>query len=184
MIFTETDLSGAYIIEIDRLEDERGFFGRTWDQKEFEKHGLNSKIVQCNISYNKEKGTLRGMHYQLNPFEEAKIIRCVKGKIYDVIIDIRPESKNFKKWFGVELTENNYKMIYIPEGFAHGFQSLVDKTEVFYQMTQLYMKKYARGIKWNDEDVGIKWPMTNVILSKRDSQLPTLNEQLKEIFNE
>ena len=172
MIFSETKLKGVYVIELEKKEDERGFFGRVWDQKEFENHGLNSKIVQCSVSHNKKKGTVRGMHYQVAPYEEAKIIWCIKGKIYDVIIDIRPESKNFKKWLGVELTEKNYKMIYIPEGFAHGFQSLMDNTEVFYQITQQYMPEFSRGIKWNDDDIGIKWPINEVILSERDRKLP------------
>jgi len=172
MIFSETKLKGVYVIELEKKEDERGFFGRVWDQKEFENHGLNSKIVQCSVSHNKKKGTVRGMHYQVAPYEEAKIIWCIKGKIYDVIIDIRPESKNFKKWLGVELTEKNYKMIYIPEGFAHGFQSLMDNTEVFYQITQQYMPEFSRGIKWNDDDIGIKWPINEVILSEGDRKLP------------
>ncbi|HZS44670.1 MAG TPA: dTDP-4-dehydrorhamnose 3,5-epimerase family protein, partial [Blastocatellia bacterium] len=135
MIFTETSLKGAYIIEPELLEDERGFFARVWCQKEFEDHGLNPRLAQCSISFNKRKGTLRGMHYQAKPFEEAKLVRCTRGAIYDVIVDLRPESESRYKWFACELTEQNRRMLYVPEGFAHGFQTLEDNTEVFYQIS-------------------------------------------------
>ncbi len=132
MIYTETKLRGAFIIEPERLEDERGFFARTWCKREFEAHRLNPKLVQCNISFNKKRGTLRGMHYQEAPHEEARSVRCTMGAIYDVIIDLRPNSKTHKQWFFGELTAKNRKMLYIPEGFAHGFLTLEDNTEVFY----------------------------------------------------
>src|SRR5665648_637609 len=138
MRFTETRLKGAFIIEPERLEDERGFFARTFCQKEFEAHGLNPRIVQCNISYNKHKGTLRGMHYQVVPMAEAKLVSCTRGAIYDVIIDLRPESPTYCQWFAEELNAENRKMIYIPESFAHGFQTLEGETEVFYQMSEFY----------------------------------------------
>src|SRR5205085_3672983 len=126
VIFGETRLKSAFIIEPERLEDERGFFARTWCKREFEEHGLNSRLVQCNISYNHKQGTLRGMHYQVAPYEEAKLVRCTRGAIYDVIIDLRPSSATFKQWVGVELTADNRRILYIPEGLAHGFQTLTD----------------------------------------------------------
>ena len=176
MIFTETKLKGAYIMEPEILEDERGFFARTWDQKEFERIGLNSKLVQCNVSFNKKKGTLRGMHYQVAPYQEAKLVRCTRGKIYDVIIDLKPESKTFKEWFGVELREKNCNMLYIPEGFAHGFQTLQDDTEVFYQMSELFRPDYARGIRWDDETFQIRWPLKPTVISKKDSSYELFNK--------
>jgi dTDP-4-dehydrorhamnose 3,5-epimerase len=169
MIFTGTKLNGAFIIEPEKLEDERGFFARNWDQNEFEQHGLNSKLVQCNISFNKKKGTLRGIHFQSKPYEESKLVRCTKGKIYDVIIDLRPNSKTFLQWLGIELSENNHQSLFIPEGFGHGFQTLEDNTEVFYQMSQYYHPKYSGGIMWNDEYFKIKWPIKNLIISEKDS---------------
>ena len=170
MIFIETKLKGAYIIEPERLSDERGFFARTWCQKEFQTHGLNTNIVQCNISYNKKKGTLRGMHYQAAPHEEAKLVRCTRGAIYDVIIDLQPGSQTFKHWIGMELTEHNRRMLYIPEGFAHGFLTLRDDTEVFYQMSELYSAEHARGVRWNDPAFGIQWPEEVSTISDKDSR--------------
>lgn len=172
MIFTETKLKGTYIIEPEKLEDERGFFARTWDKKTFEKKHLDSNLVQCSISHNKKKGTLRGMHYQISPFEEAKLVRCTKGKIYDVIIDLRKKSNTYLKWYSIELSENNYKMLYIPEGFAHGFQTLVDNTEVFYQMSEVFSAEHARGILWNDPLFGINWPIADPIISVKDANWP------------
>ena len=169
MIFIETKFRGAFVIELEKLEDDRGFFARTWDQNEFEQHGLNPKLVQCNVSYNKKKGTLRGMHYQIKPYEEAKLVTCTKGKIYDVIIDIRPTSETYLQWLGIELSENNYKSLFISEGFAHGFQTLVDDTEIFYQMSQYYNPKYSKGILWSDKYFNIKWPIENPIISEKDS---------------
>lgn len=168
MIFTESKLKGAFIIEPEKIEDERGFFARTWDKEKFVERGLNPKLAQCNISFNKKKGTLRGMHYQVAPYEEAKLVRCTKGKIFDVIIDLRPNSKTYKEWEGIELGSENYKMLYVPEGFAHGFQTLEDNTEVFYQMSEFYIPSHARTIKWDDKEYQIKWPLKPTVLSKND----------------
>ena len=168
MKFFETKLKGAYIIELEKLEDNRGFFARTWDKKIFDKRGLNSDLVQMSFSHSKQKGTLRGMHFQVNPFEEIKIVRCLRGRIFDVIIDLREESETYKEWINVELDDEERKMIYIPEGFAHGFQTLEDNTEVFYQMSNWFSSEHAKGIKWNDEEFNIKWPIQNVIISEKD----------------
>ena len=168
MKFIETKLKGAYVIEIEPIVDHRGFFARSWCEQEFRDRGLNPSLVQCNISFNTKKGTLRGMHYQTKPYEEAKLVRCTQGAIYDVIIDIRPESATFKKWFAVELSGNNHKMLYIPEGFAHGFQTLKDNTEVFYQMSEFYHPSGVRGIRWDDPEFQIKWRLENKIISERD----------------
>ena len=168
MIFNKTNFRGVFIIEIEREEDERGFFARIWDKKEFERHNINSKIIQCSISFNKKKGTLRGMHYQVSPYEETKLVRCTRGKIFDVIIDLRRESSTFKQWFGIELSDENHKMIYVPKGFAHGFQTLKNNTEVFYQISEKYMSRYSRGIRWNDKAFKIKWPLKPTIISKKD----------------
>ena len=172
MIFKETKLKGAYVIEINPLEDERGFFARSFCAKEFKEHGLNQNIAQCNISYNEKKGTLRGVHYQAAPHEEAKLVRCTMGAIYDVIIDLRPDSSTFKKWIGVELTKENRRMLYVPEGFAHGFQTLEDHTEVLYQMSEFHHPEWARGVRWNDPTFGIFWPVNVEIISIGDQQYP------------
>ncbi len=177
MIFTETKLKGAYIIELEPVEDERGFFVRSFCMNEFKEHGLNPNVVQCNISFNKKKGTLRGMHYQIAPHEEAKLIRCTKGGIYDVIIDMRPRSPTYTQWISVELTADNRKMLYIPEGFAHGFQTLLDNTEVFYQMSEFYYPESARGVRWNDPAFGIKWSFQNPIMSEKDESYPLIHQK-------
>lgn len=168
MIFTETKLKGSYIVEIEKNEDERGFFARTWDENEFQKNSMNSKFIQCSISYNKKRGTLRGMHFQKKPYEESKLVSCKKGSIFDVIIDLRPNSETFTEWFGVELNSRDYKSVFVPEGFAHGFQSIEDESEVFYQITNLHMPSHSSGVRWNDSKFGIKWPIDNPIISKRD----------------
>lgn len=168
MIFKETKLKGAFLIEIERLKDDRGFFARSFCQEEFRKRGLEPCIAQCNISFNKKRGTLRGMHYQAAPYEEVKLVRCARGAIYDVIIDLRPESPTFKQWTGFELTAENRLMLYTPKRFAQGFQSLVDNTEVFYQMSELYHLESSRGIRWNDPVFSIKWPINEIILSDKD----------------
>ena len=173
MIFNETKLPGAFIIEVKRLEDERGFFGRSFCRREFEERGLNPFVAQCNISFNRDAGTLRGMHYQAAPHAEEKLVRCTRGALYDVIIDLRPESPTFKRWVSLELTEENCRMLYIPKGFAHGFQTLVDETEIFYQMSAFYHPDSGRGVRWNDPAFGIQWPETDrVILSDRDRLWP------------
>ena len=175
MIFTETKLKGAFIIEPELIEDERGFFARTWCRKEFEAHGISPRLVQCNISFNKTKGTLRGMHYQIAPHEEAKIVRCTKGAIYDCIIDLRTDSPTFKQWVAVELTSDNRRMLYVPEGVAHGFQTLEDNTEVFYQMSEFHHPESARGVRWNDAAFGIIWPEGEPIVSQRDQRYSDFN---------
>ena len=179
MIFTQLPLNGAYLIKPEPLEDERGFFARTFCKDEFLKHGIDFSCVQSNISYNKKKGTLRGMHYQAAPHEEAKIVSCVRGAIYDAIVDIRPQSATYKKWHGVELSAKNHSMLYVPKGFAHGFQTLTDDAEVFYMMGEYYHEESARGMRWDDENVGIEWPIKTTHISKRDGdQANNPNENL------
>jgi len=168
MIFSETNLKGAFIIKIEKLKDERGFFARTFERKQFREHGLDTKLFQSNISFNKQKGTIRGMHYQTKPYEESKLVCCKSGKIFDVIVDLRPKSKTYRNWFGVELTADNYKMVYVPKGFAHGFQTLKNDTEVFYQMSDNFNPGSTRGIRWDDKIIGINWPLKPTKISKKD----------------
>lgn len=168
MKFTETELKGAVIVEIEKLTDERGFFARSYCRKEFEAHGLSPDLVQANVSYNIKKGTLRGMHYQITPYEETKLVRCTRGAIYDVIIDLRPDSETYQKWIGIELTASNYKMLYVPENFGHGFQTLTDDTEVTYQVSQFYTPGAERGIRWNDPVFEINWPVEVTVISEKD----------------
>lgn len=168
MIFTETKLRGAYIIELERRSDERGFFARAFDQEAFAARGLNPAIVQCNISYSRLRGTLRGMHFQAAPHAETKLIRCTAGAVYDVIIDLRPDSPTFCQWIGVELSAENRRLLYVPEGFAHGLQTLADDTEVFYQMGAPYVAEAARGVRYNDPTFGIIWPLPVTVISDRD----------------
>lgn len=175
MIFSETILKGAYVVDIDRKNDERGYFGRSFCQHEFSSHGLKTNIAQCNVSFNRIKGTLRGMHFQLAPKAEAKLVRCTRGAIYDVIIDLRPESATFCAWTSVEITEDNSRMLYIPEGFAHGFQTLADNTEVFYHMFEFYSPELARGVRWDDPAFGISWPIPDPIISDKDRAYPLYN---------
>lgn len=175
MKFIETSLKGAFLVELEPMIDERGLFARTWCQREFAAHGLNQNLVQCNISFNVSKGTLRGMHYQVEPFEEAKVVRCTRGALYDVIIDLRPDSATFKQWLGVELTAENRRMLYIPEGIAHGFLTLEPQTEVFYQMSEFYYPESARGVRWNDPTFGIHWPQEILIISEKDRQYPNFS---------
>ncbi|RLD78110.1 MAG: dTDP-4-dehydrorhamnose 3,5-epimerase [Bacteroidetes bacterium] len=172
MKFTETSLKGAYIIEVDKLVDDRGFFGRLWCENEFKKNNLNTNIVQSNVSLSKTKGTLRGMHFQRNPFQETKLVRCTRGSVYDVISDLRPDSLFFKKWFGVKLTEGNHKMIYVPENFAHGFLTLEDNSEVYYLVTQFYNKNAEAGLRWNDPTFNIQWPNEVNEISQKDNDHP------------
>ena len=150
----------------------RGFFTRSWSQREFEARGLNSRLVECNISFNKKRGTLRGLHYQAAPHEQAKLVRCTMGAIYDVIVDLRPDSATFKQWVAVELTASNRQMLYVPEGFAHGFQTLEDRTEAFYQMSEYYAPECARGVRWNDPAFSIEWPPAERTIIARDQQYP------------
>jgi dTDP-4-dehydrorhamnose 3,5-epimerase len=177
MIFTETKFNKAFIIEIKRIEDDRGFFGRSYCRKELEEHGLNANIVQANTSFSFQKGTLRGLHYQMHPHEESKLIRCVRGAIFDVIIDLRPQSPTFMQWTGTELTQDDYRMLYVPEGFAHGFLTLTDNTEVYYNVTQYYTPGAEQVIRWNDPAFQIRWPIEPVVISEKDSQYPDFSHE-------
>ena len=168
MIFNQTKLKGAFIIEIEKKEDSRGFFARAWDVKEFEQNVSNSNLVQCNISHNNKKGTIRGMHYQIPPYSESKLIRCTKGEIFDVIIDLRENSNTRYKWISTKLDSYQHNMIYVPEGFGHGFQTLEDNTEVYYQNSQIHKSEFERGVKFDDPFFNIKWPINKPILSNKD----------------
>jgi len=177
VLFWETKLPGAFVIELQKHEDERGFFARAWCQKEFEARGLNPRTVQCNISFNKLKGTLRGMHYQIVPCAEAKLVRCTRGAICDVIIDLRRESVTYKQHVSEVLSSNNYKALFIPEGFAHGFQTLEDNCEVFYQMSAFYSPEHQRGVRYNDSAFKINWPIKPTVISDRDSNYKDFKEE-------
>ena len=172
MTFKETAISGVFEIGIQPIRDERGFFSRAWCRSEFEQHGLESTLVQCNISFNTRKGTLRGLHFQAEPFAETKLVRCTQGAIYDVILDLRPQSNTFKTWVAVTLTAENRNMVYIPKGCAHGFLTMQDETEVFYQMSEVYNAECARGVRWNDPAFGIAWPDRVEVISDRDRNYP------------
>ena len=174
MIFTELPLRGAFLIEPEPLEDERGLFARTFCADEFFARELNPAVSQCNVSYNRRRGTLRGLHYQAPPHEEAKLVRCIAGVAFHALVDIRPASPTFKRWLGGELSAANRRAIYVPEGFAHGFQTLVDDTELFYQMSVPHVPGAARGIRWDDAELGIVWPLRDeTVISARDLALPT-----------
>ena len=180
MIFTETKLKGAWLIEIKKIEDDRGFFGRSWCREEFEAHGLNANICQMNTSLTLKKGTIRGMHYQVDPYQETKFIRCTRGSVYDVIVDLRPDSPTFLQWVGHELTADNYRMVYVPENFAHGLVSLEDNSEVYYPVTQFYTPGAERGMRWNDPAINIQWPVDIEIVSEKDGSHPDFSiESLK-----
>lgn len=172
MFFTEAKLKGAFVIGLDRKADLRGFFARTFCVQEFEAHGLSPRVAQCNMSYNRHRGTLRGMHWQAPPSAEAKLIRAVRGSVLDVIVDLRPGSPTYLQHVAVELTASNGQMLYIPEGFAHGFQTLEDETEVFYQMSEFHAPEQARGARWNDPAFGIAWPLPDPTMSDRDRTWP------------
>jgi dTDP-4-dehydrorhamnose 3,5-epimerase len=176
IIFKETKLKGPFIVELEKVEDERGFFALSWSRDEFARRGLESQFPECNISFNHKKGTLRGMHYQEAPHGQAKIVRCTMGAIYDVIIDLRAGSPTFKQWVGVELTASNRRMVYVPKDFAHGFQTLENETEVFYQMSAPYFPDSGRGVRWNDPAFGIEWPEDERIIIARDSEYPDLTQ--------
>ena len=172
MRFTETRLAGAFVIDHERREDNRGFFARTFCQKEFEAHGLNPHIVQCNVAFNKRVGTLRGLHFQLPPYQEAKLVRCTRGAVYDVIVDLRRDSPTFKKWVAVELTAENRKMLYVPTGFAHSYQTLEDNSEVIYQVSEFYAPEHARGVRYNDRAFDVRWPLEITEISEQDRHWP------------
>jgi len=172
MKFQETKLSGVFEIQIEPIADERGFFARSWCHNEFVAHGLDPRLAQCNISFNKRKGTLRGVHYQLAPYTETKIVRCTQGSIYDVIVDLRPQSRTFKQWTAIVLTAEKRNMAYVPENCAHGFLTLEDETEVFYQMSEFYDGASARGVRWDDPAFRIAWPAEVEVISERDRTYP------------
>ncbi len=181
MKFIPTTFDTAWLIEPERHADERGFFARTWCQREFADHGLNPDLVQSNVSFNRKKGTLRGMHFQVAPYEEAKLVRCTQGAIFDVIIDLREDAATFGEWQGFELTAGNRQSLFIPEGFAHGFQSLEAGTEVFYPMSHFYQPEAASGIAFSDEQLGIDWPLTPTAISQRDLAWPTFKRVAEEL---
>lgn len=168
MKFIETVLKGAFVIEPELIEDERGFFARTFCRREFEEHGLNPNLVQCSISFNHQRGTLRGMHYQVAPHAECKLVRCTRGAVYDMIVDLRRASSSYGRWFAVELSAENRLMLYVPEGVAHGFQTLSDESEVFYQISEFYHPECARGVRWDDPAFAIRWPLAPSVISGRD----------------
>ncbi len=170
--FRETALKGAFTIELDRIPDERGFFARSWCVKEFEANGLEARLVQCNVSFNKLRGTLRGMHYQISPAAEVKIVRCTQGAIHDVIADLRPESPTYRQTFSVLLSAENRRMLYIPKNFAHGYLTLTDDAEVFYQMSEYHVPECARGFRWNDANFEISWPDQIRVISEKDRGYP------------
>lgn len=172
MKFIATQLESVFILEIEPHEDERGFFARSFCRDEFQARGLNADIAQCSISFNQRRGTLRGVHYQAAPFAEAKLVRCTAGAIYDLIVDLRPDSATYKQWLAVELTAANRQTLYVPEHFAHGFQSLADETEVFYQISETYHPEASRGIRWNDPSFGFRWPLEELVISERDRNFP------------
>ena len=172
MIFVETNLSGAFVIEPELREDERGFFAVMWRVEEFERRGLDARLAQCGVSYNRRRGTLRGMHYQREPHAQAKLVRCTRGAVYDVIVDLRPESPTFARWIGVELTASNYRMLYVPRGFAHGYQALEDDSEIFYQMSESYRPEAEAGVRWDDPAFGINWPLAVTVIAPRDRDYP------------
>lgn len=184
MKFLPTKLPGVWFLEMERHEDERGFFARSWCRREFEQRGLNPRLVQCSVSFNRKKGTLRGLHYQAAPHQEAKLVRCTRGAIYDVAVDLRPAPPTCKQWMAAELTAENGRALYIPEGFAHGFQTLADDTEVFYQMTEFYHPESARGLRWNDPAFKIEWPVSDPILSTRDNNHKDFNFLAAQLLHE
>jgi dTDP-4-dehydrorhamnose 3,5-epimerase len=172
MIFQETILAGVFEIHLEPKGDERGFFARSWCQHEFEQHGLNPVTVQCSVAFNEKKGTLRGIHYQAEPHPEAKLVRCTQGAVYDVVVDLRPASSTFKKWFSAILSAANRHMIYVPEGCGHGLLTLEHRTEVFYQMSEFYYPELSRGVLWNDPAFQIEWPAQPLVISDRDRTYP------------
>jgi dTDP-4-dehydrorhamnose 3,5-epimerase len=174
--FLPTPLEGAVVVELEPMRDERGFFARSFCREEFARHGLEPLVAQCNVSRNDRRGTLRGLHYQAPPHEEPKLVRCTRGAIWDVIVDLRSGSATRLQWFGCELTEDNHHALYVPRGFAHGFQTLEEHSEVLYQMGERYYAELARGVRWDDPEIGIRWPLAEPIMSPRDRALPLLRD--------
>jgi len=179
MKFSKTSLAGLWVIDLELREDERGFLARTFCENEFSANGLNTRWPQCNLTLTKTRGMIRGMHFQLSPRAEIKLVRCAAGAIFDVAVDVRPNSPTFGKWEGFELNSQNRRMLYIPGGFAHGFQCLADNSEVFYQMSEFFFADLSRGVRWNDPTVAIKWPLPDPTLSERDKNLPLLADAVR-----
>jgi len=178
--FAEAPLPGAYLVDLAPVSDERGFFARSYCPEEFAAHGLGAPLSQCSVSYNERRGTLRGMHYQIAPHEEHKLVRCTAGAIFDVIIDMRPASSHFRRWFGTELNAQNRRALFIPPGFAHGFVTLSDQTEVFYMIAAAHSAAHARGVRWNDPAFGIEWPLQPSVIAARDAQYPLVDTGVAE----
>jgi len=176
MKFVPTPIPGAYVIELERIEDDRGFFARSWCADEFVARGLSGQVSQCSVSGNSRRGTLRGLHYQAQPHAETKLVRCTRGVIYDVVVDLRRDSPTFSKWTGIELSGRNGLALYIPASCAHGFVTLADESDVLYMISDPYVPQAARGVRWDDEDIGIKWPLEPLVLSPRDAALPRLRD--------
>jgi dTDP-4-dehydrorhamnose 3,5-epimerase len=172
--YRELTLGGAFVIELDAIADHRGFFARTWDERELRERGLESRVVQCNLSFNTRRGTVRGLHFQRPPHEEVKIVRCTRGAVLDVIVDLRDESPTRLRWEGVELTADNRLMVYVPKGFAHGYQTLEDDTEVSYQVSESYHPESEGSLLWSDPAIGIVWPLHDVVVSEKDKSAPPL----------
>jgi len=175
MKFNKTKLNGAYTIDLDKREDERGFFARLFCINEFDGEGMDRNVVQINNSLSKDKGTLRGIHYQLNPKAETKIVRCIKGSLWDVIVDLRPDSPTFLQWFGETLSAENRRMMFVPKGFGHGFITLEPDTEAIYLVTEFYSPEHERGLRWNDPNIGIEWPIEPLIISEKDKHHKDFN---------
>ena len=172
MLFTATPLAGCYVIEPERMQDHRGYFARIWCQKELEQRGLKAEVLQSNVGFSQRKGTLRGLHYQQAPHAEVKIVRCTRGAMFDVVVDLRPQSPTHMQWFGVELTDDNEKMIYVPEGFAQGYMTLVDNTEMNYHTSKFFDRESASGVRYDDSAFGIKWPIEVSVISEQDAKWP------------
>jgi dTDP-4-dehydrorhamnose 3,5-epimerase len=183
MFFTQIRVAGAYVLDLERRTDDRGYFARAWCQGEFESRGLTGRLAQVNVSGNARKGTVRGMHYQISPYQEAKVVSCTRGGIYDVVVDLRPESPTHRCWAAVELTAGNRRMLYVPEGCAHGYQTLADDTELLYLMSEFYSPEHARGVRYDDPAFGIEWPLAVGALSDADRSWPDYQAGLESPAN-
>jgi dTDP-4-dehydrorhamnose 3,5-epimerase len=178
MRFVETDLPGAFVVDLEPVEDERGMFARSWSRETFEGQGLDSRASECSVSYNRRAGTLRGLHYQADPHVEAKLVRCTSGAVFDVVVDLRPESPTFRGWFGAELTGRNRRALYVPAGCAHGFQTLADDSEVLYLISVPYVPASSRGVRWDDPAFGIEWPeCAERVINERDRTYPDFDDR-------
>lgn len=175
MIFSPTPLRDAYLVDLEKIEDARGFFARAWCSEEFRKKGLHGDSVQINVGYSRKKGTLRGMHYQVEPHAEVKVVRCTRGAVYDVIVDLRPDSTTASRWFGTELSSENHRMLYVPKGFAHGYLTLTDDAEIYYLTSTPYAPESARGARYNDPSFEIIWPGTVTVISEQDKNWPDVS---------